>query len=110
MQIKSETRRNFVLVAVSGRVDSSNADRLTEALKKLTDARHYKIILDLSGLEYMSSAGLRALIVALRVCESHFGSLALAQPSARATALLELAGLNHRFQIYHTIAEAEAAL
>lgn len=109
MQVQTEAHDNYDLVTISGRVDSSNADQLSAALKRLTDARHYKIIVDLSGIEYMSSAGLRALITALRTCEARFGDLFLAHPSERAREVLDLAGMDHRFKIFDTITEAEAA-
>ena len=49
-----------VTIALSGRLDTITAPELTEAVKDLT---FQELTLDLTDLEYISSAGLRALLV-----------------------------------------------
>jgi anti-anti-sigma factor len=55
----------------------------------------------------MSSAGLRAMVAALRECKKHRGDLRLANPSERMAEVLDLAGLDSVFSIYD---EATAAV
>ncbi len=62
-------------------------------------ARHLTI--DLSQTEYMDSAGLGMLLVALKECQSHSISLVLYRPMGDVRKLLELTRSDERFQITH---------
>jgi len=66
MEITIREFKHADVVTVSGRVDSSTAPKLDQTLKGLMDDKHYNIVLDLCGVEYMSSAGLRAMVSCLR--------------------------------------------
>ena len=90
------------VVTVVGRVDSSTAPQLDQVLKGLVDNGRFKLVLDLAGVAYMSSAGLRAMVSCLREVKKgvRMGDLRLAAPSARVAEVLELAGLNQVFQIF----------
>lgn len=100
MEISSESFKRADLITVSGRIDSSNASELDAALKAATDGGRYNIVLDLSGIEYMSSAGLRAIVGAYRECRNHGGDVRIANPSDRIREVLDLAGLTAIFSIY----------
>ena len=62
MEIEKLIDGNSATVKLTGRLDTSNSPELEEALKTLDSAE--KITLDFSGLEYISSAGLRVLLIA----------------------------------------------
>lgn len=100
MKIEVQSLKRVELMAVSGRIDSSNANEFDAALKKLTDNGEYQLVLNMSGVEYTSSAGLRALVAALRECKKHNGDLRLSAPSERVSEVLNLAGLTTLFEIY----------
>jgi anti-sigma B factor antagonist len=94
------------LVRVSGRVDSMNANEFGEAINTQIDDGHVMIVLDLSSVEYMSSAGLREIVTSLKKAKKAQGDLRLAQPSQRVREVLEMAGLDTIFRIYSTQDEA----
>jgi anti-sigma B factor antagonist len=100
MDISVQGLRRVQVVKVSGRVDSSNAPQLDQKLKELRNEGHENLVLDLSEVEYMSSAGLRAIVSALRDCKKHGGDLCLVSPSPRVAEVLELAGLTSLFSVY----------
>jgi anti-sigma B factor antagonist len=100
MQISTEESKQAVSIAVTGRVDSSTAPELENALKKLVEASKTRIVLDLKGVEYMSSAGLRAMVSTLKAVKRVSGDLRLACPSPRVEEVLRLAGLTSIFSIY----------
>lgn len=97
---------HVTLVQVQGRVDSMNANQLGEALSGEIDGGHTRLVLDLSGVDYMSSAGLRELVNALKKVKRVTGDMRIAQPSERVREVLEMAGLDTIFQIYPTQGEA----
>lgn len=106
MQISTQDSGAVTVVAVSGRVDSSTAPGLEDALKQLVDAEKTHIVLDLLDVEYMSSAGLRAMVSTLKSVKRVNGDLRIANPSARVEEVLRLAGLTSIFGIYRSRDEA----
>lgn len=100
MEITVRELKDVDVVAVSGRVDSSTAPRLDQTLKGLVDNRRYRIVLDLAQVEYMSSAGLRAMVSCLRSVQKRFGNVHVAQPSDKVKEVLDLAGLDVVFDVF----------
>jgi len=89
------------VVTVTGRVDSATAPQFSNALDKITKDGRFKIVLDMGGLEYMSSAGFRALLSAQRTCKRYNrGELILAAVPERIKEALELAGFTELFKSY----------
>jgi anti-sigma B factor antagonist len=105
MNINVSEHDSVTLVEVSGRIDSMNANQLGEALSDTIDGGHLNMVLDLANVEYMSSAGLREIVSALKKVRGK-GDVRLAQPSHRVREVLEMAGLDTIFQIYPTQAGA----
>jgi anti-sigma B factor antagonist len=106
LEITVSEMKNVRLLEVSGRVDSVSADDLKAALEDALKDGFSKLVVDLHDVEYMSSAGLRELVSALKQSHRQDGDLRLANPSDRVMEVLELAGLNTIFQVYPTRAEA----
>ena len=95
------------IVTVVGRVDSSNANELDTTLAQLISDGHNKLVLELTEITYMSSAGLRAIVSALRSVKKKHGDVRIAAPSERVSEVFALAGLNPLFQ---TFADVETAV
>ena len=107
MEITAKQFKNCDLLVVSGRVDSSTAPQLTEALEGVTGHGRYKVVLDMSAMEYMSSAGFRALLSSQRVCKRYNrGEIVLAVVPQRIQEALELAGFTELFKTYDDAVEA----
>jgi anti-sigma B factor antagonist len=98
--------QQVTLVEVSGRVDSMNASELGVALANEIDGGRNLLVLDLAGVDYMSSAGLRELVNSLKRAKKATGDLRLAQPSERVREVLDMGGLDTIFQIFETQTEA----
>jgi len=107
MDITVSTMKRATLIEVSGRVDSTNATQLGEALSTQIEAGHHLLVADLSRVEYISSAGLRELVTAVKKArKTAGGDLRLASLNDRVRDVLTLAGLDTVFQIYPTPVEA----
>lgn len=107
MEITTKQFKNCDMVSVSGRIDSSTAPQLTEALEGITDSGRYKIVLDMNALEYMSSAGFRALLSSQRECKRfNRGEIVLASIPERVQEALELAGFTELFKTFPETLEA----
>jgi anti-sigma B factor antagonist len=107
MEITAKQFKSCDLLTVSGRIDSSTAPQLTEALEGVTNDGRYKIVLDMADLEYMSSAGFRALLSSQRTCKRYNrGEIVLASVPERVREALELAGFTELFKTFPDAVEA----
>ena len=109
MEISTQEYKHVAVMAVTGRVDSSTAPDLESQLTQLVDSGQHHIVLDLKNVEYMSSAGLRAMVSTLKKVKRVNGDLRLANPSTRVEEVLRLAGLTSIFSIHPTQEEAVAS-
>lgn len=97
---KSELKR-CVLLKVSGRIDSATAPRLQEAINEIANEGKYKLVLDVSSLEFISSGGLWVLVNAQKKCKRfNRGEVVLAQVPKRIHDTLDLAGFIPYFKIF----------
>ncbi|MEE0968598.1 MAG: STAS domain-containing protein, partial [Clostridia bacterium] len=62
MQINKTTQNNEILLSVSGRIDSTNAQELIEACAQVEFDKIEKLVMDFADVAYISSAGLRSLL------------------------------------------------
>lgn len=107
MEIKTQAYPRVTVVAVEGRVDSNTASDLEAELNRLIEEGKANFALDLSGVEFLSSSGLRVLVTTLKTVRKAGGDLRLAALSQRASDAIELAGLDPLFKTY---GDREAAI
>lgn len=77
------------VISVSGQLDISNAAALEQALARAAAARPRALIFDLSGLEFMDSAGVSVLVRA----RAEVGDVRLRNPTPIVRRLIEITGL-----------------
>ena len=110
MDYSSNRRGDAVVVAVRGRVDESSwaafGTGLSEAIEQARQAGLSTLIIDLLGLEYMSSRGLRVLTVAKRDGEAAGISVALASPNEVMREILAISRYDKLFTIHETVEAA----
>lgn len=109
MEIISQEIKHVELITVTGRVDSVEATRLAKALESAAHRGKYKIVVDMSQVEYMSSAGFRALGDAQRNSQRHQrGEVVLANVPEHIYEALELVGFTEYFHIENNVPSALA--
>ncbi len=107
MDITTKEFKHCHLITLRGRVDSATAPQFTQVMDNLINKGVYKFVIDMSGLEYMSSAGFRALLSAQRSCKRYNrGEVILASVPSRIQEALELAGFTELFKSYPMPLEA----
>src|SRR4051812_50184306 len=77
MDIVVEQRAPTTVVRITGSVDGLTADTLMATLQQQIDAGNTRLIADLSGVHYTSSAGLRALLATVKQARSAGGDFRL---------------------------------
>ena len=107
MDIQTKEFRRVNLIEIGGRIDSNSAAGLEEAFKAITEAKRFRIVVDMQDLEYISSRGLRALIATLKETRRwNRGDLRLCNVPPRIQEVLDLAGLTPLFKIYDNPVDA----
>jgi anti-sigma B factor antagonist len=107
MEIITQQYKRCDLLSVNGKVDSFTAPDLIKAIEALNNENRFKIILDLSKLEYMSSAGFRALLLGQRNCKRfNRGEIVLAAVPKKVMDALELTGFTPLFKIFKEVTPA----
>jgi anti-sigma B factor antagonist len=109
MEITSQEINHVELITVKGRVDSVEAARLAKALESASRRGKHKIVVDMREVEYMSSAGFRALGDAQRNSRRHqSGEVVLAQVPGPIHEALEIVGFTEYFRIEDSVPAALA--
>jgi anti-sigma B factor antagonist len=107
MEIATKEFKRCTVVEVSGRIDSATAPDLAEVLNGLTDEGQCNLVLDMSDVEFISSAGLRALIDTQKTCHRRGrGKLVLADVPEHIYEAFDLAGFVALFDFYDEQVEA----
>ena len=101
MEITVQEFKHCEMIKIKGRVDSSTAPQMAQALESANGNGKYKLVVDMSELEYMSSAGFRAMLAAQRTCKRYNrGEVVLSGVPSRIQEALELAGFTELFKTY----------
>ena len=100
-------QRNVTLVRIQGYLDAHTFEQLEETLAQLFSLKHYKVVVDLTGVQYISSAGAGVFIGALSEAHEHGGNIVLLNPTPNVCEVFELLGLT---QIFHVVYDQKAAL
>jgi len=102
---------NYTLVKVnSDRLDTNNAPDLKSELVVISNGGEKSIVLDLGSCSYCDSSGLRAVLVANRLCEDAIGTFILCGLQPDVENLVKISMLHTVLLITDTVEEAEDLL
>ncbi|MBV9390682.1 MAG: anti-sigma factor antagonist [Verrucomicrobia bacterium] len=108
MRSISQTIGRCKILRVTGRIDFEAASDFEKSLGDLIQESQ-PVILDLSEVEMLSSAGLRVILTAGKRASQRKGELVLAAPGTAARQVIEVSHFNLLFRIFQTLDEAVAA-
>jgi anti-anti-sigma factor len=111
MTIEIRKNGNYTLIKVnSDRLDTNNAPDLKSKLVVVNNEGEKNIVLDLSSCNYCDSSGLRAVLVANRLCEDAIGTFILSGLQPDVENLVQISMLHTVLIITKTVEEAEELL
>ncbi len=108
MNMQSKTGDGFTTFTVAGHLNAATAPTAEANLTGAIDTGALHLVLNLAGLDYISSAGLRVLLATYKKVSRQNGKLVLCELQPTVREVLELSGLLTLFPIAATEAEAEA--
>lgn len=100
MELKETNEGDVAVLAPVGRIDSSNAKQFEEALLGRLTTTEGGVLVDLSELQYISSAGLRVVLLAAKQQQQKGRKFALCSPSPEILEVFEVSGFNKIIDIH----------
>jgi anti-anti-sigma factor len=109
LEVTSYNKGPVLVATLTGRVDSSGSKELEAQLLVLIDANQADVVLDCSGIAYISSAGLRIFLMAAKKTKSLNGRIRLSGLQEPVQDVFEISGFTKLFEIFPTLDEALAS-
>ncbi|MFB9831648.1 STAS domain-containing protein [Actinoallomurus acaciae] len=104
------TDDGIVSVTLAGALDVATAPQVRDLLIRLIDEGHHRLVLELSGVDFVDSIGLGVFVGVVHRLRPHDSSLAIAAPSAQARKVFEITQLIRVLPIYDTADAATEAV
>ncbi|MBI3165299.1 MAG: STAS domain-containing protein [Chloroflexi bacterium] len=106
--IPGDIKENAIVVTASGRIDSETAPAFDAELAKAVEINS-RMVINLKGVNYMSSAGLRSITKAWQTAEKAGGAVRLAGVSESISSVMYTVGLNQKMASFASVDEAIAS-
>ena len=110
MQIETREVDGITVVDLAGRLDSSTSGDASDEMVRIVRSGAMKIVLNLGRVEYISSAGLRVILIAAKLLKSSRGEMKICNTNGVVKEVLEVSGFNHLINICDDEKDAIAAL
>jgi anti-anti-sigma factor len=95
MELAIERQNGTAIVAASGRLDAAGAPEIESRCKALIQDGAIRLLLDLANVEYVSSAGLRSLLVLAKTVKAAGGALALCSLAPAVRDVMTISGFDN---------------
>ena len=110
MDIRTTREGVKLIVEVEGRVDGTNATDFQAALERVVQPTDKGVIMDMAGLQFIASAGLRAILMAGRLLRKQDAKLLACSLSATVREVFVISGFDKIVPVYDSRADALQAL
>lgn len=110
MEFTSHKISDVILIKIQGRIDHNTAKDFENLLKPHLDqcitGEQKKIIIDLNGVDFMTSAGLRVLMIAAKTCEKQKAEIAVATLQPRIQEIFKISRFDLVLKTFPTVISA----
>jgi anti-sigma B factor antagonist len=106
MTIIQEEKNGIIELKISGRLDAVSAVEADKDFSRVIEAGHERLLVNLVNLDYISSAGLRVLLVVAKRIQQNGGKVVLCTLSSNVKEVFEISGFSSIFKIFPTGEEA----
>jgi anti-sigma B factor antagonist len=107
MDITTTQFKRCDVIKADGRVDSSTAPQLEEAMNSIIESGRFKVVFDMSEVNFMSSKGWWVLIETQKKCKRYKrGEIVLVDVKDEIRSSLDLVGMGSYFRIFDDVTSA----
>ncbi len=106
----TELSSNLRLVRLQGRMDTMGTSEIEPKLAACCGDDNYHVLVDLGGVDFLTSFGIRLLMQNAKVLTDHGGHMYLISPVSNVKDTLDVSGVSSVIPVYESIELAKAAL
>lgn len=110
MQVTEEKDGDALILVLEGRLDSTTSADFEKQIVGAIRNNEKHIVIDLDGVDYISSAGLRAVLIGAKQMSAGYGKLALCGLNEKIREVFHMSGFDKILTILPTRSEAVAAV
>lgn len=110
MEIKVENNDNYALVSLDGKLDSVSSGETENKLKEIMSGEQKTILINMENMKYISSAGLRVLLIMAKKAKAAQSRLILSSLIPEVKDVFNISGLANLFEIHDSVEEAVKTL
>ena len=109
MQFHTKAADGYTIVSLTGRLDGVSTPDFDRSFRELL-ADGLRVVVDLDGLDYISSAGLRSFLVIARLVQERGGRICLARLTPGVRTIFDISGLDRVLDMRDNVEEAAATV
>lgn len=113
MQIRNKTYGDVLVLSPEGRIDHANSEDFRQALSPFVErcsANGERMVLDLAGVDYISSAGLRCFMIAEKQAKAQGGTIVVAGMQPVVNEIFEISRFTLVFETFASVRDALAKI
>ena len=110
MELTEETRSGVTVVTASGRLDGASSAMFAERLGPLAAGAQPRIVVDFANVDFVSSAGLRAVLTLVKKVRAANGVFALCAVQGPVREVLDITGFTTMIHVHPELSSALAAM
>ncbi len=110
MEITAEERQDIVIVHINGRMDATTVADFEEFCRSKLEENKSKLVVSMQGLEYISSAGLRGILLMEKMSRAKGGKIVFCALQEMVAEVFKISGFTSILKISPNIDEAIASL
>lgn len=109
MDIRARHYNDVAILSLNGRLDFVAAPHLTQTIAAQMAAGYVRLVVDLKKVDFLTSAGIKAIIQGMQLTRRQGGDLRLANAQAQVRQILHLAGVDTVIKVYSNVVGATAS-
>ncbi len=100
MEAQVEEKGDVVIVRVTGRLDAASSPQLEKKINSIIDSGHFKMVLNFSGVDYLSSAGMRLMLSVSKKLKHLEGKVVACSLNDEVMEVIKMAGFHQVLELY----------
>lgn len=109
MDIRARHYNDVAILSLDGRLDFAAAPHLTQTIAAQMAAGYVRLVVDLKKVDFLTSAGIKAMIQGLQLTRRQGGDMRLANAQTQVRQVLNLAGVDAVIKVYPDVVGATAS-
>ncbi len=106
MEFTNDKQGDFLVVGISGRLDATTAAEFEAQCDQWVEAKQGKIVVNMEGVDYISSAGLRSILTSAKKLKAMDGEMRFCGLTGMVADVFGVSGFASMFKIFDTLEQA----